>query len=152
MTTATHTQTAETTQSASVNQISVTGRLGQDCEVRYFENCKKTSISIAVDESGKEPGWYAVTLWNLSEKQDAALMRGTKVTVTGQMRCERWNDRTTGEPRRKFVLHVNDKMALELHSRSRLRKTPALAPAAQPAPAPAPAPAISDEDWDCISF
>lgn len=141
---------SKSSKTISSNQFSITGRLGQNAEVRHFDNCSKTNISIAVDEGGEKPSWYSVVLWNLSKKQNAVLNRGTKVTVTGEMRFENWTDKNTGEPRRAIKLHVNDKMALELHSRSRSNSAPAPAPMSTTQVATQQS--IADEDWDSIAF
>lgn len=164
MTTTTQAPATQTEKKATIqpNQTAIVGNLGANAEVRYFENCSKTTISIAVNEPNQEKAsWYAVVLWNLSEGQIKYLSKGRTVAVTGEMRFEHWTDKTTGENRRALKLHVNSRMGLQLLSRSNQTVTaPASAPkpVAPPVPVAAPesvaasAPAMADEEWDTIPF
>ena len=149
----TATQVFETTKAQTLNQFSLTGRLGADAEIFHFESGCVVKVTIAVNESKQEKAsWYAATIWNPSEKQINRLVKGTKITLTGEMRLDTWTDKVTGEQRNKLKLHVNDRFAMEFHTlqtKSAPKPKPVTAPVASEL---VQAEVVSDQDWNEIAF
>lgn len=92
----------------SINTASIVGRVGQEPDVRYFESgtvvCK---ITVAVPGQKKEapPNWFNVELWGKTAEVAAQYVKkGSLVGITGSLKFEHWNDRTTGAQRSKMVV------------------------------------------------
>ena len=91
------------------NISSLTGNLGRDPEIRYFESGKaKCDFSIAVSTGkDKEADWFEVCAWGQSAERAGKLLRkGSRVVVVGSLRQERWQDKQTGSNRSKVVLNA----------------------------------------------
>lgn len=88
------------------------GRLGRDPEVRYFESgsCKvSTRIAIprpgAKKNDGQQPDWFGLELWGEQAQAFAdALHKGDLVDVTGRVKSESWQDKSSGEQRSQLVI------------------------------------------------
>ena len=139
------------------------GRMARDPEIRYFEsgNCVCNARILinkpgAKKDDGQEPDGFKVEIWG--EKAAAfadATRKGDLVDVTGRVKSETWDDRTTGEKRSGLVIQVEE-WALAGQPRQAAPATAAPAPAAKPA-APAAAPAVwgssaGDDGDDSIPF
>lgn len=89
------------------NQTSITGNLGGDPEIRYFESGKsKASFRIAVS-AGKDrsPDWFEVECWNASaERVMQRLSKGSRAVVSGSLKQECWLDSQSGAQRSKVVI------------------------------------------------
>jgi len=73
---------------ASINTITLIGRLGRDPELKYTQTGKAVvSFSLAVDRRQKgETDWFQVTVWDkLAEICDAHLHKGRQAAVRGRM-------------------------------------------------------------------
>ena len=113
------------------------GRMVRDPELRSFDsgNCVANARILinkpgAKRDDGQEPDGFKLEIWG--EKAQAftdATRKGDLVDVTGRVKSESWNDRTTGEQRTGSVVLV-DEWALAGKPRQ-------AAPAAAPAPAAA---------------
>lgn len=88
---------------ASVNKVIIVGRLGQDPEVRQFQNGGQVAnLSIATSErwTDKNTGeqkeqteWHRVTLYNrLAEIAGQYLKKGALVYVEGSLHTEKYTD------------------------------------------------------------
>ena len=92
------------------NRISVTGRIGQDIEMKYFEsgNCVAKFTMAVRREGGKKddpPSWYSIILWGkTAEIANEYAGKGHVVGITGELTVETWNDRDSGELRIKPVI------------------------------------------------
>ena len=61
----------------------------------------------AKKNDGQEPDWFGVELWGEQAQAFAdACHKGDLVDVTGRVRSERWQDKTTGEDRSQLVIAV----------------------------------------------
>lgn len=75
------------------NQISLTGNLGGDPEIRYFESGKSLAqFSIAVSTGKDKPvDWFEIQCWNRSADRAAERLRkGSRVVVIGCLKQQRW--------------------------------------------------------------
>ena len=92
------------------NNIStLTGNLGRDPEIRYFESGKaKAEFSIAVSTGKDKPAdWFDVQVWGQSAERAAKLLRkGSRIVAIGSLKQERWQDRSTNANRSKVVLNA----------------------------------------------
>lgn len=127
------------------------GRMARDPELRSFDsgNCVCNARILinkpgAKRDDGQDPDGFKLEIWG--EKAQAftdATRKGDLVDVTGRVKSETWQDRTTGEQRSGLVVLV-EQWALAGQPRQ-------AAPGVAPAPAAAPQPAwnsgpISDEE------
>jgi single-strand DNA-binding protein len=132
------------------------GRMARDPELRSFDsgNCVCNARILinkpgAKRDDGQDPDGFKLELWgDKAQAFTEAAHNGDLVDVTGRVKSESWNDRTTGEQRTGLVVLVEE-WALAGQPR-----TPA---AAAPAPAPAAAPVWNsafdaDEDDTDIPF
>ena len=112
--------------------ITITGHLGNDAEVRGFNDDVAIGFSIAASETKsagqKVTTWYNCTVWRKKDKAKIAeyLKKGIAVTVTGKPKLQTWvsND---GKANGRIHITVHD-LALQ----SSLSST--AAPVAPPVP------------------
>ena len=90
----------------SVNKVILIGNLGQDPEVRTFQNGGKVcNLSIATSETWKDRNtgerrerteWHRVAIFNegLVRIAEQYLTKGSKVYVEGQLETRKWQDQT----------------------------------------------------------
>lgn len=93
-----------------MNSITIAGVVGKDAEHRVLnDGTHVASFSIA-DSQGKDKTiWWNVNLWGRkAESLHAYIIKGTKVTVSGSVSEETWNDKTTGEIRKSLRVKVSD--------------------------------------------
>ena len=137
------------------------GRMARDPELRSFDsgNCVCNARILinkpgAKRDDGQEPDGFKLEIWG--EKAQAftdATRKGDLVDVTGRVKSESWNDRTTGEQRTGLVVLVDDwalagqprQPAPAAASPYAFTPTPPMARAAAPQPVWNLAP-ISDEE------
>lgn len=85
-----------------INRVILVGRLGNDPEVRKFDNGSSVSrFGLATsdpykDEAGnwqEKTDWHNVVAWNtLSERAVASLKKGDLVYVEGKITTRKWQD------------------------------------------------------------
>jgi single-strand DNA-binding protein len=123
------------------------GRLARDPEVRYFESGKSVcNVRILINrpgakrDDGQEPDGFKLELWNdLATSFADAHRKGDLCDVSGRVKSESWEDKSTGETRTGLVVMVDDWQPVG-------GKAPAKpAPQAAAAPAAAAKPA---QDWN----
>ncbi len=95
----------------AINVITVSGRIGSDCDLRYTPNNKAiASFSIpAVTGWGdnKKTSWLSCKLFGeRAEKLAQYLTKGTPVTITGSFQLDEWDD--NGIKKSRPVILVND--------------------------------------------
>ncbi len=90
--------------SGSLNKVTLIGNLGQDPEVRTFQNGGKVcSLRLATTESwkDKESGerkekteWHSVQIFNegLVKIAEQYLKKGAKIYIEGQIETRKWLD------------------------------------------------------------
>ena len=106
------------------NTVTVTGNLTSDPEIKYFDSgTAKASFSIADNRTWTDNGekkeqvsFYDVDAWRfLAEDVARVLTKGVRVTITGRLEQQSWNDKTTGDKRSKVVI-IADSIGLGLMS------------------------------------
>ncbi|MCK9209230.1 MAG: single-stranded DNA-binding protein [Ignavibacteriaceae bacterium] len=96
--------------SFTLNQVTLLGTLGKDCETRTAGSSTVSSFSIATERSWKdkagewkkETDWHNITVWNPSDYIKERLKKGAKVLVTGEMRTDKYE--------KDGVTHYNTKV------------------------------------------
>ena len=103
--------------SGSLNKVNLIGHLGNDPEIRLFQNGRRVvTLSIATSESWKDANsgerrerteWHRVAIFNeglglLAEKW---LVKGSKVYLEGQLRTRKWQDQS-GADRYSTEIHL----------------------------------------------
>lgn len=94
--------------------VTITGNLTADPEVRYFDSgAAKLTFSVAVNnywtdakgEKQEKTSFFNVIAWrNLAEDGSSVLTKGIRVTVSGRLEQESWDDKETGKKR--SAVHV----------------------------------------------
>jgi single-strand DNA-binding protein len=106
------------------NTVTVTGNLTSDPEITFFDSgTAKASFSIADNRTWTDNGekkeqvsFYDVNAWRyLAEDVARVLTKGVRVTITGRLEQQSWNDKTTGDKRTKIVI-IADSIGLGLMS------------------------------------
>jgi single-strand DNA-binding protein len=127
------------TQLIECNQWRFIGRLGADPEMRFLESgLSVCNARLLVNkpgqkrDDGQKPHGFKLTIWEQKAQAFAdAVKKGDLVDVTGRVKSEAWQDRTTGERRSGLVVLV-EQWALAGQPRP-----PAAAAPAKAAPQPA---------------
>ena len=98
----------------SLAPVTITGNLTADPEMRYFDSgTAKLQFSVAVNnfwtdakgEKQEKTSFFNVIAWrNLGEDGAAVLVKGVRVTVTGRLEQESWDDKETGKKR--SAIHI----------------------------------------------
>jgi len=89
-----------------MNLSMISGYLGQDPEVRYFESGNVVAkLSVAVTNYKKETTWWTAECWGKGAEAAANhLTKGTFVIVQGEGSFDVWNDKQSGEAKGKPVV------------------------------------------------
>ncbi|NJR65105.1 MAG: single-stranded DNA-binding protein [Leptolyngbyaceae cyanobacterium CRU_2_3] len=95
----------------SLNLVTLVGRAGRDPEVKYFESGSVVcNFTLAVNRQRKnsdEPDWFSLEIWGKTAEIAANYVRkGSLVGVTGSLKFDQWQDRSTGISRSKPVIRV----------------------------------------------
>lgn len=100
-----------TPQILTLNTVNLVGRVGADPEIRFFESGgAKATLSLAVRRRAKDapPDWFNIELWGKTAEIAANYIRkGDQIGVTGYLKIETWNDRTTSTLRSKPIVNAN---------------------------------------------
>lgn len=96
----------------SLNTVTLVGRAGRDPEVKYFESgsvvCRFTLAVKRISRNSEEPDWFEVEIWGKPAETAANYVRkGSQIGVSGSLKFEYWQDRTTGANRSKPVVKVD---------------------------------------------
>jgi single-strand DNA-binding protein len=89
-----------------MNTVNIIGRLGADIELRYTPSGKAVvEANVAVDDGwgeNKKTVWLGVTMWGATAELAAkALVKGSRVGITGRLSQDEWEDKNTGKKQRK---------------------------------------------------
>ncbi|MEL6247563.1 MAG: single-stranded DNA-binding protein [Cyanobacteria bacterium P01_D01_bin.14] len=95
----------------SINIVHLVGRAGRDPEVRYFESgnvlCKFTIAVNRRTRNSDQPDWFNLELWGKTAEVAANYVRkGSLVGVTGGLKLDSWQDRSSGATRTSPVVRV----------------------------------------------
>lgn len=96
----------------SLNTVSLVGRAGRDPEVKYFESGSVVcNLTLAVNRRSRnsdEPDWFSLEIWGRNAQVAADYVRkGSLIGVTGSLKLDYWQDRSTGADRSKPVIRVD---------------------------------------------
>ncbi|MFE4104869.1 single-stranded DNA-binding protein [Almyronema epifaneia] len=96
----------------TLNTVTLVGRVGGDPDVRYFESGSvKCSLTLAVNRPTSrtdQPDWFNLELWGRTAEIAANYVRkGSLVGITGALKFDRWQDRSTGVARSRPVIKVD---------------------------------------------
>ncbi|MEM9213957.1 MAG: single-stranded DNA-binding protein [Cyanobacteria bacterium P01_F01_bin.150] len=90
-----------------VFKAQITGKLGRDTDLRYYESgsCKTENSVALYAGKDKPPYWINVELWG----KQAELMaqynsKGATVSIAGRINIQQWKDKATGQDRFKLVV------------------------------------------------
>lgn len=106
------------------NTVTITGNMTRDAELRYTPSgAAVANFGLAVNrrwqnkqtqEWEEKVSFVDVTVWQqLAENVSKSAYKGDRVTVTGRLEQETWEDKDSGKERSKLVL-VADEVALSL--------------------------------------
>ena len=141
----------EETQVPSLNKLQLIGHLGKDPELRYAQSGNAVcNFTVAVDsgygDKKKTVWWDVVVFKQLAENAKKYLAKGSLVYVEGETLEDEWDDKDTGEKRRKKKLLANELKFLDKKRGVEGQEEP---PKQQVQRAPAPA---EKEDEDGLPF
>jgi single-strand DNA-binding protein len=96
----------------SLNVVTLVGRVGGDPDVKYFESgtvkCKLTLAVRRRSTKTDEPDWFTLEIWGKTAQIAADYVRkGAQIGVTGSLKFDRWQDRSTGANRSMPVIRVD---------------------------------------------
>lgn len=93
------------------NNVSLTGNLGQDAEVRQAGKTTVTTFSLATNDGwgdNKKTNWHNLEIWGeRGERIAQYLTKGANVTVQGSLDYQSWEGED-GNKKYKTVIRVND--------------------------------------------
>ncbi len=104
---------AITSKPMTLNKINLVGRAGRDPEVKYFESgSQKCTFTLAVNRRtsnrDEPPDWFDLEIWGKTAEIAANYVKkGSLIGITGALKFDRWQDRTTGEDRSKPIILVD---------------------------------------------
>jgi single-strand DNA-binding protein len=96
----------------SLNLVTLVGRVGKDPEVKYFESgsvvCRFT-LAVRRRKKDDEPDWFDVEVWGKPAQTAADYVRkGSLIGVSGALKFDYWQDRSTGANRSKPMVRVDN--------------------------------------------
>lgn len=96
----------------NLNQANITGRLGSDPEIKWFESGKcLCTVSIAVKTStvkDAKPDWFTLKIWGKQGENFKNIVRqGALISIEGELDVETWTDKSTGEIKSRPVVKVD---------------------------------------------
>src|SRR4028119_1753479 len=96
----------------TLNVVTLVGRVGGDPDVKYFESgsvkCRLTLAVRRASSKTDEPDWFTLELWGKTAEVAANYVRkGSLIGVTGSLRFDHWQDRSTGVERTKPIIKVD---------------------------------------------
>ncbi|MEG4493886.1 single-stranded DNA-binding protein [Microcoleus sp. D3_18_C4] len=96
----------------SLNVVTLVGRVGGDPDVKYFESgTVKCKLTLAVRKRSRntdEPDWFTLEIWGKTAQIAADYVRkGAQIGVTGSLKFDHWQDRSTGANRSMPVIKVD---------------------------------------------
>ncbi|MGB3135608.1 MAG: single-stranded DNA-binding protein [Nodosilinea sp.] len=96
----------------TVNVVTLVGRAGTDPEVKYFESgtvvCNLTLAVRRRSSRDDKPDWFNLELWGKNAEVAANYVRkGSLIGVSGALKLDHWQDRSSGAARSKPVVRVD---------------------------------------------
>lgn len=93
-----------------MNNITVAGTLGKDCEIKQTANGNTIANFSVADSMGRDKGtiWWNCQLWGKrAESLSSYLVKGQAVTVSGTVTEREWTDKE-GAKRKSIDITVSD--------------------------------------------
>jgi single-strand DNA-binding protein len=96
----------------TINVVTLVGRVGADPEVKYFESgtvvCNLTLAVRRRSSRDDKPDWFNLELWGKNAEVAANYVRkGSLIGISGALKLDHWQDRSTGAARSKPVIRVD---------------------------------------------
>lgn len=96
----------------SLNSVVLAGRVGGDPDVKYFESgnvvCNLTLAVRRRSRNSDQPDWFNLELWGRNAEIAANYVRkGSLIGISGSLKFDYWQDRSTSAPRSKPVIRVD---------------------------------------------
>jgi single-strand DNA-binding protein len=96
----------------TINVVTLVGRVGGDPDVKYFESgnvvCNLTLAVKRRSRNSDQPDWFNLELWGRNAEVAANYVRkGSLIGVSGSLKFDSWQDRSTGADRSKPVIRVD---------------------------------------------
>ena len=99
-----------------MNSVNIIGRVAKDIAIRWLASGKAVcEIDIAIPEKVKGEDktiWVSCTAWDkTAELASEYLGKGDQVGISGRLKLDEWNDKTSGQKRSKLGI-VIDRLTL----------------------------------------
>ncbi|MDH4127359.1 MAG: single-stranded DNA-binding protein [Spirochaetota bacterium] len=98
---------------SDINVVVITGRLTRDAEIKYTPGGMAVGkLTLAVNKYDKRkkkdmPSFFDVVLFGkLAESLASYLLKGSQITVSGELKMDRWNDKE-GNTKSKISIIAN---------------------------------------------
>lgn len=96
----------------TINVVTLVGRVGADPEVKYFESgtvvCNLTLAVRRRSSRDDKPDWFNLELWGKNAEVAANYVRkGSLIGISGALKLDHWQDRSSGAARSKPVVRVD---------------------------------------------
>lgn len=127
-----------------MNVITIAGTTGKDAEMKYLNDGTAIASFSVADSQGKDRTvwWNASLFGKRAEALGQYILKGTRVTISGQVTEDVWTDKN-GQERKTMKVRVND---IALQSKRESHEEP------QQERRQAPAPQTFDDMDDQIPF
>jgi len=96
-----------------MNTVLLTGRAVREAEVRQVGEHRVAKFTLAVERpfvKGKEKvtDYFKVECWNFWADKASKIVKGIKVFVSGSLKLNTWNDKTTGKKVYEVSITANE--------------------------------------------
>lgn len=96
------------------NRTYLIGNCGGDAETRMAGSSKLVTVRLAVSDDYKQgeewvkrdPIWIDCEFWGQAEDAAESLKKGTRISLSGKLKFETWEDKNTGQKRSKHKINV----------------------------------------------
>lgn len=110
------------------SRLTIDCTLGRDPETKITPSgLKVANVSVAINigkkEENRNPIWWNIVAWRYQAEILGELRKGDAVHIEGCLDQEEWQDRNTGENRKRLVL-IADSICKRLFRNSEPKKQP----------------------------
>lgn len=98
-----------------MNKVILEGTVARDLDIRTFSSTTKVGFQLMVVEKFKNAAgedkeiknWFDCEAWGkIAEELGESLSDGKKVKVEGKLKMDSWQDKVTGQNRKKVIINV----------------------------------------------
>jgi single-strand DNA-binding protein len=123
---------------ARFNTVHLTGRIGNDPELKYLDDGKVVvNLSLAtkrkyhylerkeenINSGEDETDWFGLEIWGQTAEFVAKYVeKGSRVSVVGSLQLDQWIDKESGESRSRAKIFVRDLDILETKAEAEMRR------------------------------